>query len=248
MKRNVLLTVIIFLSLAHPAPSQTPCVELKNFEFFTRDTKERWSESALETLIKARPSADSGGWVVPVIVEQLARYEPACGGNQVDRKFELLLRLYATVRNLPRLEDVSLTPYDKLTLVRQDFQIQLNNDQGFARLIYTTDDGPLAGKPTSAARTRPVASRDHVAPFGKLRFSNTRTGVVVTALGRRGKVLWSRSLQGMNPKRALKEAQLETLSVEQTDFVVVARIVVDGERLTLYARPNGRFMYYYHSW
>ena len=248
MKCNVLLTTFACVWLAHTAPSQPPCVELKHFEFFIRDTKERWSESALETLIKATPNPDSGGWVVPVIVEQLSKYEPACGDTQVDRKFELLLRLYAIVQNLPRLDDVTLSSYDKLTLIRQDFQTQLNNDRGFERLVYTTDDGPLAGKPTPAPRTKPIASRDHDVSFGKLRFSNMRTGVVVTALGRRGKVLWSRSLQGGNPKRALKQAQLETLSVEQTDFVVVARIIVDGERLTLYVRPNGRFMYYYHSW
>jgi len=245
---RLILPVVAALLLAHPAYSQIKCVELKNYEFFVGATRERWSEAELKNLIEAKPSADGAGWLVPPILNQLARYEPACGEEQVDRRFELILKLYSIVRIIPSLEDASVSLLDKLKLISDDFQSQLQDDKAFRRLVYTMDDGPLAGKPAPSTRSKPVASRDYEVVFGKLRFSNTRTGVVVTAFGRKGKQLWSRSLQGAHTKLALKKAQLETLTVEATDFVVVARIFVDGEQLTLYTRPNGRFMYYTHSW
>jgi len=247
-RSRLILSAVAALLLAHTAHSQTKCIELKNYEFFVGTTRERWSENELKNLIEAKPSADEAGWLVPPILNQLARYEPACGEEQVDRRFELLLKLYSIVRIISSLEDASVSPLDKLNLIREDFQTQLHDDKAFRRLVYTMDDGPLAGKPASSARSKPVASRDHEVVFGKVRFSNTRTGVVVTAFGRKRKQLWSRSLQAAHTKLALKKAQLETLTVEETDFVVVARIFVDGERLTLYTRPNGRFMYYTHSW
>ena len=246
--RKLTLAVTICLCSVSAALSQTACIELKHYEFFLSGTKERWSEGSLENLIEAKPNFNDSGWLIPAIVEQLKRYEPACGTREMDRQFELLLQLYSVVRGLPVLADASVSSHDKLRLMRNDFQMQLNDDRGFDHLIYSMDDGPLTGKPISAARAKPLASRNHDVPFGKLRFSNTRTGVVVTALGRTGRELWSRSLQGVNPKRPPKAAQLETLVVEQTDFVVAARISVDGEKLTLYVRPNGRFMFYRHSW
>lgn len=247
MKCKLLLTVTTCLLLAQAASSQTTCVQLKNYDFFVGANRERWTENEIENLIKAKPKADDAGWLVPVILKQLSRYTPACGETEVDRRFTLLLKLYGLVQILPRLDEETVSLYDKLKLIDQDFQAQLKDDKGFDRFIYRLNDPPLTGKPITGPRAKPLASRDEDVVFGKLRFSNTKTGVVVTAFGKRGNVLWSRSLQGANPRQALKEAQLDTLAVEQTDFVVAAHVDVDGEKLSLYVRPNGRFMYYRKS-
>lgn len=241
------IVISFILLFASTAISQDPCVEFKHFEFFVPvDAKvPNWSEKQVSEILTQSASRESR-FFIPFIVKQLADYEPACGKLGVDRRFGLLVKLYSVIRKDSRVT-AERPARETLQMMRKDFYKQIDDDRLFSDLIYTMDDGPMMGKIVSVSSIKPLNSREFATPFGKIRFANIRGGVAVLAIDKYGKSLWSRTLEGV-PKRALREADLKTLTVEETTFVVVARLVVDGERLTLYTRPNGRFMYYRHSW
>lgn len=232
------------------AYAQRTCVKLDNYQFFVPDEigEPGWTEETLTTLIEREDGKDPTSWMVPVIVRELTEYAPACGARPVDKKFDLLIKLFSAIRRDKRLTSNVITVAKQVRLIRDDFQRQINNDRLFPYLILTFDDGPFSGEIVRAGSERGGISKDVAASFGKLRFSNANDRVIVTAFDKRRKPIWSRILNRTNPDRYLRAARLDMLTVQRTKFVVVATTSVDGERLNVYVRPNGRFMYYTHSW
>lgn len=251
MRLTLFFLGIITLSLTFSARAQSEgCIKFKYFDFFVPgDASEiRWPAATINRLIGRHANGDGADWLVPLIISQLAHYRPGCGSDEVDARFELLLRLYSVVRRNSVLVPPAVPLPKNLVLIRSDFYSLLQDDRSFHHLILSWDDGPLLGEPTPTRGIRPIALKEVPTVFGKLRFANTSSTATVTAFDRTGKSLWSRILRGTYPQRRLKALSLETLQLEQTDFIVMATVYVDGEKLTLYVRPNGRFLYYNHSW
>ena len=227
------------------------CFEIKGLEFFVPASvgTVHWSEEELTKLatsegIKTRHDY----WLVPPLLKQLAEYYPGCEKRATDERFDLLLKLFAAVRPNVRFPSPDIPTGKRIEAVRDDFYRLLHDDASFSKLIYTLDDGPLDGEVVTNTKEKPLASRDVATAFGTLRIANHTNRVVVTAIATDNRVMWSRVLKGVVPERYLESATLDSISVEQTDFVTVARFYVDGEKLSLYVRPTGKFLYYKHSW
>ena len=250
---QIVLVAVFVLWLASSAFPQNGCVALPDVSFFVDEASSKvlWSDEEMEGVIAAQRAAaesERAQFFIPPIIAWLSAYKPGCGPADADRRFERLLTLYFAIRGQETSLDSSSSAVEKLRLVKDDFGRQLNDDQLFRKLIYTTDDGPLSGKQVSPRGIKAVAKEVRPTPFGSLTFANLRNGVAMMASGKNGKPIWARVLTGTVPARNLKKADLQTMTVEHVSFVVVARLSVDGERLTLYVRPDGRFMYYMHSW
>lgn len=248
MKR-LILTLILSCSLTALALGQdNDCFEVKNLEFFVpRDVGHfRWPEKVLsELILSERPPAY---FQLPPIVKQLSEYHPACGILHPDNRFELLTKLYSLIRNDEKFVLGNIPVIRKLEMIREDFYGLVNDDKIIPKLIATMDDGPLYGEIPKRTLGKLVSAKGHKTRFGKLTVSNYPTRVVVTAVDNGGNRLWSRVLKGTVPNRYLEAATLEDATLREADAVMSIGFHVDGEMLWIYLRPDGRFLYYTHSW
>ena len=232
------------------ASAQTrDCFEIRGLEFFVAKELQntKWSENELEALLTTGKREIDSSWMVPVILMQLRAYYPNCHSLTPDTRLGLLLRLHASIR--PDLRLTNLPTEKKIEAIREDFYTQVNNDKLIRTLIYTMDDGPLYGRVASFRQRKgdaPTLAQSFA--FGKVRVDNLRNKVQVTGIDLNGKVLWSRILKGLNPERFLRKASDHGTQVVVSEFIISYRFYVDGERLTIYMRPDGRFLYYNHSW
>ena len=237
------------LCLVLYATASANCFELKHYEFFIPEEARdiRWDEQQLNELIELK-TADDRNWLVPAIVTQLAHYEAACGKLKADERFGLLMRLYSRIRGNESLQSKDLSVVEKLRVIQNDFDRQIEDDHLFPELIYTMDDGPFSGEVGPKNKDHALEFKEHPTSFGKLRVSNLKDRVAIAALDKGNNILWSRILKGSAPERYLMKATLDTVEVREADIATVLTVFVDGERLKLYMRPSGRFIYYTHSW
>jgi len=109
------------------------------------------------------------------------------------------------------------------------------------------DDGPLKGKATGSMPKTNNAITLKV-KFGEMRIAASANRLYVGAFDRKGRTRCVRILTGAHDDRFLKRFEPTKIGLSEYEAGTVLRLFVDGERLTLYVRPNGRFGFYSHSW
>lgn len=246
-----LVTLLSFLVVLQPFTfaQGKNCFEIRGIEFFVPANVGRLpTDRALDEVISSESKPADFLFLIPSIVEQLVVYDPICGNAKLDERFRLLLKTYAHIRKVRTLLSDNLSTNQKLEIVRKDFRYLVNNDRLYRKLIYTMDDGPLSGHIRREKLGKPKESREVATGFGKVILSNYPNRVVVTAKNTKGKELWSRVLTGSVPRRYLRAASTDKPVLVESEVALSISVFVDGERLTLYTRPDGRFMYYNYSW
>ncbi|HMJ09358.1 MAG TPA: hypothetical protein VK468_10160 [Pyrinomonadaceae bacterium] len=193
------------------------------------------------------PSTRPTNWLIPLVAFQLEDFHPACGdSNDVDR-FEKLMTLYLAIRKVDVRGIRNGSIPTQLSWIRSDFYRLVQNESNLPYMIFTMDDGPLTGEVRKSVPK--VESQNTIRTlFGKLTVGKANGKLVVIAANRNNKIMWSRLLRGTNPARYLKNANLSQVEVQNTSLATVVSFYADGERLTLYTKPSGEFLFYYHSW
>ena len=112
---------------------------------------------------------------------------------------------------------------------------------------YTTDDGPLFGEiPKRVPKSKP--SETITVDFGRISIIKSNDQIFLVATNEQGKKIWARILKGANPDRYLTNLKYDSENTEKTSLATVYYFYSEGERLSLFLKPNGEFMYYFHSW
>lgn len=247
--------IIIFAAACLSVSGQangSECFEVKYLDFFGfKGQKVSWPDSEIEGLLQSKDNqpTHSTNFLVPMIVKQIAEYH-SCGNNKSDSdRFRKLVKLYLKFR---RGKPESLVPTisaDKaIELIRKDFYDQVNDDELLHELIFTMDDGPFKGENAESFPTGkdivPVIINTR---FGSIKFVQAKERIYFGALDKNDKMLWLKILQGASGQY-LKTFSPEKINLEEFEAVGCLTLFVNGERLTVYLRPNGSFIYYTHSW
>ncbi len=245
------LAFFIFASLAVAQSADKDCFEVKHFDFFGLDNKSKidWSDEEIDELFKTDYSQaeSSTSFLIPPIVFQLKDFHPNCGKSIDKKRFNGLVSLYFKVRQ----KDVSIlenkTIAERLNFIREDYYSQLQDERLLSHMRYTMDDGPLYGEiPKSVPKSKPLEAI--ATDFGKLSIIKSNDRIFVIAKNKANKRIWSRIMKGANTDRYLENLKFDKNSVEKTSLATIVHFYSEGERLNLYLKPNGNFMYYFHYW
>lgn len=250
-----LIFIVLILSLfAVSVFAQTPakdCFEVKYLDFFgLNEAKDvNWSEKDIDEMLKMnyKEKYNETRFFIPLLVRYLKDFHPDCN-KQTDRKrFENLVKIYfkVTLRDVSTIADKS--DKEKLNFIVQDFYKLVQDDKLLPRMKYTWDDGPLYGEiPAEKPKTNLLESIE--TDFGKILILNANNQIFLTATNFENKTIWSRLMKGTNPDRDLKDLRFDKTPTEKTSLATIVYFYSEGERLKLYLKPDGKFMYYYHSW
>lgn len=252
--QSLLFLILTFFAFANFAVAQSldkDCFEVKYFDFFGLDSKIKinWSDAELNELLKISQSQNENNtsFLVPLIVFQLKDFHPDCNKSIATERFNKLVSLYFKIRQ----KDVSIlenkTIAEQLNFIREDYYSQLQDERLLSRMRYTMDDGPLYGEiPKSVPKSKPLESI--ATDFGKLSIIKSNNRIFLIARDKENKRIWSRIIKGTNPDRYLRNLKFDKDSIEKTSLATIINFYSEGERLNLYLKPNGKFMYYFHSW
>ncbi len=247
----VVLTILVSANLLFAQAQQQPCFEVKHFDFFglKEDLKINWSNEELDKLIELEKAQSeiSTNFLIAPLVFQLKDFHPNCKKKNDEGHYNKLITLYFKIRQ----KDFSLlkdkTVSEQLLFIREDFYSQLQDEKLLPYMRYTMDDGPLYGEiPKSVPKSD--SSGFIVTNFGKLTIIESDNQVFLVAIDQENKIMWSRVMKGTNPDRFLKNLRYDKEAYEKTSLATIIHLQSEGERLTLYLKPDGKFMYYYHSW
>lgn len=247
---SLLLVATIAMSSHGHEPNEL-CTELKHFDFFgLNDIKPSWSESDLDALFKQAKetrSPEKTNFLIPPLVRQIAEYDPKCSKRQDIERFSKLTSLYLLIRGYETTAFSHLPIEKQIDFVRTDYYQQVDNDKLLFYMLAGFDDGPLEGEITTEFPTEKLKNTAKT-EFGHISFAQTEEKLFVAAFDANNKLLWSRILKGAVPAGYLSRIGIGSVDVKAYEAAIVIEVFVEGERLRIYVRPNGRFIFYTHSW
>ncbi len=247
----VIFAFLIFTNYTFAQKAEKNCFEVKHLDFFGLDKIDEidWSVEEINDLLKTDYSVkyDDTRFLIPILVRYLKDFHPVCNKSIDTERFDKLTTLYFKVR----IKDISpiknKSVEEKLNFIRDDFYVLVQDVQSLPRMTYGWDDGPLYGEiPKSVSKSKPLEKI--TANFGELSISESNNKILLVATDKQNKIIWSRVIKGANPDRYLRNLKFEKDAMEKTSLATIFHFYSEGERLNLYLKPNGEFMYYYHSW
>lgn len=241
----------VFVNCADAQNTNNNCFEVKYFDFFGLDneTKVIWADDELNKLLETTRSqiGENTSFLIPLIVFQLKDLHPNCNKSIDKKRFDKLVSLYFKIRGKDILILKNKTIAKQLDFIREDYYAQLQDERFLSHMRYTMDDGPLYGKiPKSIPKTAPLETI--VTDFGRLSILELNDQIFLIATDLKDKIIWSRVMKGTNPDRYLKNLEFDEKPIEKTSLATIINFYSEGERLNLFLKPDGNFLYYYHSW
>lgn len=228
--------------------SSEDCYEIKYLDFFGLDNQEvvKWPDSEINGLMAMDMQSElKTNFLIPAIIYQLKKYHPNCNSTIDTVYFEKIWKLYSKIReiDISKLKNKSLS--EKIDFMRDDFYTQVEDEKYLSKLIYTYDDGPFYGEdvdneidliPEFAQETK----------FGTIHIYDAGE-IVISVVNQSETILWKKRLTGLSD-RYLTNLRFMDNPIEYTSVATIVNMYSEGERLTLYLKNNGEFLFYFHSW
>lgn len=254
MRQTTLFILALFLLTFDCKAQDKDCFEVKYLDFFgiTDFDTIKWPDSELNQLIKTDFTKDEKdkkfktNFLIPMIVLQLKDFHPACEKLPDSTQYNKLIQLYFNIRQQDNSVINGKTIPQQLEFIRQDYYDQVLNDTLLSHMSYTLDDGPLFGQ-LSTYIPKLDDGKFIEMDFGKLVIIESNEKQFLIATNKNQEVLWSRIMTGTSD-RILKDLYFGENPFFKTSRAYIVNLGAEGERLTLYLKLDGNFMYYYHSW
>jgi hypothetical protein len=256
MKIQILILFLLTLNLTMCGQESDlkDCCEIKYLDFFGLDQMEivKWPQSELDKLIKIDFTEERGkskiktNFLIPMIVYQLKEYHPNCNAKIDTLYFNNISEMYLKIRDINLLEFQNKTIIDKIDFMRADFYSQVENIHYLPKMKMTFDDGPFYGVDFEGEQEiKPIKIQN--TEFGTISVSKVEGKSILTSKNKSGDIIWQKSITGLSD-RSLTELYFSENPMEYNSVATVAHMFSGGERLTLYLKNDGSFMYYFYSW
>lgn len=252
--KNLIFNTFLILTFTTQIFSQDvakECFEIKYLDVFRfhKGDSASWSEKEINELLEINYAEkfEETRFLIPFLVHYLKDFHPNCSKSIDEIRFNNLVDLYFKIR----LKDVSAIqkkPIEEtLNYIRDDFYDLVKDDKSLHQMLFMFDDGPLFGETTKILpKTKPLQLIE--TDFGKLSILKSNKKIFLVATDKKDKIIWSRIMKGANPDRYLRDLKFDKISLKKTSLTNIYNFYSEGERLFLYLKPNGEFVYYYHSW
>lgn len=248
-----ILLLFVFFAFAEYATAQHEnknCFEVKYLDFFGLDKigEIKWSDEEINELLEMDYEKEFRGtrFYIPILVYQLKDFHPACNKTIDIGRFNKFVSLYSKVTLLDDSYIKNKSIEGKLNFIREDFYRLVQIEDLLPLMRFTFDDGPLYGEiPKVVPNTKPLDSVN--TDFGKLSIVEFNKKTFLIASDKKNKIMWSRIVKGVDPDSYLSNLRFDKNPIENTSLAYIIHLYA-GERLTLFLKPNGKFMYYYYSW
>ena len=254
MKQTTLFILTLFILTFDCKAHNNDCIEVKYLDFFgiaDFDTI-KWPDNELNQLLKRdftkneKDKELKTNFLIPMIVLQLKGFHPTCEKLSDTTQYSKLIQLYFNIRQKDKSVINGKTLPQQLEFIRQDYYDQVLNDTLLPFMNYTLDDGPLFGQ-----LSKYIPKLDNgkyiETDFGKLTIVKSNEKIHLIATDNKQRVMWTRVMTGTS-ERVLTDLHFGENPVFKTSRAYIIAMSSEGERLTLYLKLDGNFMYYYHSW
>lgn len=247
----MILAFFIFAQFIFAQNAKENCFEVKYLDFFGLDKVGdiKWSDEDINELLKMdyEEKFMETRFYIPILVHFLKDFHPDCNKSIDLERFNKLVSLYfkVTLENTSLIENKTIG--EKLNFIRDDFYRLVKIEKLLPLMKFTFDDGPFYGEiPKSIPKKKPLETV--FTDFGKLSIIESNQKTFLIATDKEDKTIWSRIMTGTDPDRYLKSIRFDKEPIEKTSLATIIHFYSEGERLNLYLKPDGKFMYYYHSW
>lgn len=252
--KNLIFSIFLISTFTFQIVAQNVangCFEIKYLDFFGLDKIDRpdWSDKELSELLEMNYAEkfENTRFFIPMLVRYLQDFHPNCNKSIDEIRFNKLVDLYFKVRLKDGSAIQNKSVEEKLNYIRDDFYNLVKDDKSLPQMQFTFDDGPLYGETAQVSpTTKPLESIS--TDFGKLSILEANNHIFIVATDKNDKPIWSRIMKGANPDRDLQNLKFDKTPMTKTSLATIVGFYSEGERLSLYLKPNGEFMYYYHSW
>lgn len=232
------------------------CYEVKYLDFFYMDSVkvDSWTKEDLqkmkpfEQFVSANKNIKTS-FIVPIIAKQLSNYHPSC--NDVEKidveTFDILEKLYFTVRGLNR-DSISFSTFtDRIDFIRDDFYHQVNNEEYLPHMILAMGRAIYYGEDVKSMDN--IVLIDNVkTDFGNITIGEKEGKVVITSFDKTGAIMWRKLISSsegrFSSKISFKNEPFYKNSVSTNIFLYDEG---DGADVVLYLKNNGEFMFYEYS-
>lgn len=256
MKTKLLSTLLITitLSLFGQTANAQDCYEIKYLDFFGLYDYEpiKWSKADLSGLLATDFEEDRNGsaiktsFLIPAIVSQLKDYHPNCNLDIDTEYFKQLSNIYFNIRGIEPTQLANKSTAETIDFMTADFYTQVNDEQYLPRMIMSFDDGPFYGQAfKQALTTKPIQIQK--TNFGQLSIYKLQDQSILISKNKNGEIIWQKSMTGLQDNN-LSDLSFKKSPMQYTSLATIAYLSADGERLTLYLKSDGSFMFYTHSW
>lgn len=250
---SILFLLICISACGHKTVSATT-YDIKYLDFFGLENVDafKWKDKEIESLLtmdfkegRKNPSIKTN-YMIPVIIFQLKDLHPNVNKKIDVNFFNQLTKLYLKIREIDAAKIADKSVAEKIDFMRDDFYYQVENDQYLAHMLMTYDDGPFQGVDfTEEVSSKPV----HVeqTEFGSLHVFYIGDKAILMAKDKNQKVLWQKIVTGFLD-RNLSDLRFTDNPMVYTSVATIVNFYAEGEKLVLYLKNDGRFLFYYHSW
>lgn len=245
-----ILAIFLFTNSLLAQSQKENCFEVKYLDFFgldeTIDTQ--WSDKQIDELLKIdyEEKFMDTRFYIPILVHFLKDFHPSCNKSIDTQRFNKFVSLYlkVTLGDISLIENKSIE--EKLNFIRKDFYRLVQIEKLLPLMKFTFDDGPLYGE-IPKTTPKPDGGKSVTTSFGKVIIVESKDKAFLIATDKKDKIIWSRIMTGVYPDSYLRNLKFVQNGVQETSLATIIHLTA-GERLTLYLKSDGNFMYYYHSW
>jgi hypothetical protein len=248
-----ILTFLVITSSVHgQITTNDACYEIRHLDFFGLENIEfpKWSYSEIGKInsrVRKDQEKDSTHvleFTIPLLVYQLQEFHPKCVKDADTSYLSAVIDMYWLIRQIDSVVFSGSSMTDKIDFIRDDFYELVKEDQNLIDMSFTFDDGPFHGIDCDSSE---IATDILETKFGSIEISELNGVGVLTARSQDHGVIWRKQITGLQGSK-LGEISLQTYPMRETSLATIFHFYASGERLTLYVKNDGRFMYYFHSW
>lgn len=187
-------------------------------------------------------------FLIPVIVGQLPNYHSKCNSIGDTATLDRLTELYALLSNI---SPETLLKEDKdlqVDLICDHFYQLNEQDSLIADMLFTTDDGPFLGE--NLLLDLPITEPTHTINLksGTLLIYEKNDQVIIEHLRPDNEINWRKILTTYEDQQYLSDLYVPERPLSVSSLATKVDIYLDSEKLSLYIRNNGEFMFYFYSW
>lgn len=253
MKTLSILFLLIYITSCGQKVESPTTYEVKYLDFFGLEHVEafRWSDDEIKKLLtmdfkegRKNPSKKTN-YIIPIIIFQLKELHPNVTKKIDVNFFNQLTELYLKIREIDEAEIANKSVAEKIDFMRDDFYWQVENDQYLAYMLMTYDDGPFQGIDFKEEITsNPLDFQE--TNFGSLSTFQLGDKTILVAKDKSQKVIWQKSVTGFVDEK-LSYLCFTSDAIQYTSAATIVKLHSESEKIVLYLKNDGRFLFYYNS-
>ncbi|MGH1436460.1 MAG: hypothetical protein ACRBG0_18600 [Lewinella sp.] len=253
MKQVLFILIGLPLFLMAQENDKQHCYYIKFLDFYGVDSSQEvaiWSNDDISQFShRLTDSYDvtNPNFLIPVIIAQLPSYHSNCNANIDTSTLDNLTRLYGLLSKTPFSKLLNADKDTQIDNVRNSFYHLVEKDSLVSEMLFTMDDGPFTGENISDSVILTGPIRTVQLPLGTLSIYEQLNKVILEYKGTSNRVTWRKAIT-YNDNEYLSDLFIPDEIITTSSLAIEVNIYLNKEKVSLFIRKTGGFMFYFYSW